>query len=277
MKTIFFDPLKRTSIIWVGSIGALLLIGISLVATHRESVTTTADVTGDRSSQSKPPAPSVSSVPPLSAARAGNPLELTKAQQVDRLSQSPSPVDAFAAYNILRACVWARRLEAEVFEGSPYKAPDVPSSVVCGDLTPGQIVSRQQLLDRAARAGVHGAFFAAGMEGSGGAGGTTGYEDTSSAAYTEWSQLLLVYREAGVKTGDVLALQAMSTAYENDEPRDLPKSLAYWVAATEVSGKPTPNIVARLSHLMTPEQAAAAIADGKKIATAARPVEGDQQ
>jgi hypothetical protein len=145
---------------------------------------------------------------------------------------------------------------------------------VCGDLTPGQIVSRLQLLDRAGKAGVHGALLAAGIEGPDGL-GVTGNEDPRSAAYLEWTQRLTEYQQAGAKTGDQMALLSMSERYENE--RDMPKALAYLAAAIELSGRPRANTVARLSQSMTPEQAAAALAEGKQIARAARPVQGDQQ
>ena len=198
---------------------------------------------------------------------------LTKAQLVDKLRKSPSPVDAFTAYNIIRACVFTRRSETEVYENQPSRPPTQTSAQACGDLAPGQIVSRLQLLDRAGRAGVHGAFYARGLEGQDG-NGATGNEDPQSPAYAEWTRILLEYQAAGVKTGDQMSLLSSSDRYENE--RDFPKALAYWVAATELSNKSRPNVVARLSRLMTPEQAAAAIAEGKQIASAAQPIPGDK-
>ena len=206
--------------------------------------------------------------PPTSSAN----TVLTKAQLVDKLSKRPSPVDAFAAYNIIRTCVFTRRSETEVYENQPSRPPTQTSAQACGDLTPGQIVSRLQLLDRAGRAGVHGALLAAGMEGPDG-NGVTGNEDPQSPAYAEWSRHLAEYLEAGAKTGDQMSLLGLSDKYENEH--NMPKALAYWVAATELSHRPNSNVVARLSRSMTPEQATAAISEGKQIASASRPISGD--
>ena len=197
------------------------------------------------------------------------------AQQVDKLSKSSSPVDAFFAYNILRACVGVRRAESEVYENEPsHKAK--PSAAACGDVTPAQIVSRLQLLDRAGLAGVHGAMYAASLEGPDGS-GATGNENVSTPEYAAWTARLQQYQQAGVRTGDRASLMSLSQRYENE--RDMPKALTYWVAQAELS-KPshtTENIIARLSKTMLPDQAAAAIEQGKQIARAAHPVEGDQQ
>ena len=209
--------------------------------------------------------------------------QISKSRQVEKLSKSPSPVDAFAAYNIVRACVWARRLEREVYENPPNPKP-ISSSEACGDLAPGQIVSRLQLLDRAASAGVHNAMSAFGMEGPDG-NGLTGQEDMNSPAVVELNRRLAVYMEAGVKTGDRFSLMTLSNKYENDEPQDLAKSLTYWVAQNELAraqtgksdSKSYNNIVTRLSRGLTPDQTAAAINQGKQIALAARPVAGDQK
>jgi hypothetical protein len=101
---------------------------------------------------------------PAAPVGAALPLALTKSQQVDRLAKSPSPVDAFTAYGIIRACVYSRRAETEAHANPPHPMP-APSREVCGDLTPGQVVSRLQLLERAAAAGVHGAMTAFAIEG----------------------------------------------------------------------------------------------------------------
>jgi hypothetical protein len=108
----------------------------------------------------------------------------------------------------------------------------------------------------------------------------TGQEDMKSPEFAEWSERMQQYQLAGVKTGDRMSLMALSNRYENDQPPDMAKSLVYWVAQAELSKTPSvanDNIIARLSHALAPDQAAAAVAEGKRIARAARPVEGDQQ
>ena len=223
-------------------------------------------------------APAAQQQAPAAPITAATPPALTKSQQVDKLAKSPSPVDAFTAYNIIRACVGARGAENEVYEHEPYPKL-APPSQACEDLTPGQVVSRMQLLERAAAAGVHGAMYAFGAEGHDGT-GITGNEDISTPAYAEWTRRVMAYQEAGVKTGDWMSLMSMSNRYENEQPPDIAKSLAYWAALAELSttsdATMTSNI-ARLSQALTPEQAAAAIAEGRQIARAARPVEGDRQ
>jgi hypothetical protein len=174
--------------------------------------------------------------------------------------------------------VESRRAETEVYEHEPSPKP-APPSQACEDLTPGQVVSRIQLLERAAAAGVHGAMYAFGMEGPEGT-GITGNEDTSIPAYAEWSRRVMAYQEAGVKTGDWMSLMSMSNRYENERPPDIAKSLSYWVAQAELSATSDAemtSIIARLSQALTPEQAAAATEEGRRIARAARPVEGDRQ
>jgi hypothetical protein len=203
---------------------------------------------------------------------------LTKSQQVDKLGRSQSPVDAFRAYHIVRACVESRRAETEAREYEPVPKPAAPSQV-CEDLTPGQVVSRMQLLERAAAVGVHGAMYAFVIEGPDGT-GITGNEDSSAPAYAEWTRRLLIYQEAGVKTGDWMSLMSMSSRYENEQPPDIAKSLAYWAALAELSSTSdatASGMIARLSQALTPEQAAAAIEEGRRIARAVLPVEGDRQ
>jgi hypothetical protein len=226
------------------------------------------------------PAPTTASAAPATPATtvtAGAPKPaaaapvLTKAQRVDLLSKSPSPVDAFTAYNIIAPCVYARRAEAEGEKPMRFKS----SHEACEDLTPGQIVGRLQLLERAATAGVHGAAMESANEGPTGY-GWVGNADRAGPEYEAWARRQMEFWAVGVKTGDAASLMTLSMQVVNSDPV---KALTYWVAKTELSKQPpeNSNVFNQLSQSLTPEQRAAAMEEGKRIARAARPVEGDRQ
>ena len=201
---------------------------------------------------------------------------VTKSQLVEKLRASGSPVDAFAAYKLIRACIVAKRAESEV-DQNPESAPKIPSAQACEDISPGQMVSRFRLLEKAAESGVHGAMYAFVSEGPNGDGNLES-QDPTSPATVEWERHIRDYQEAGVKTGDRYSLMSLSNYYENEEPRDFSKALSYWVAQNELDKAKTGkadsknylNIVARLSLSLTPEQASAAIFQGRQIADAAK-------
>jgi len=201
---------------------------------------------------------------------------VTKSQLVEKLRASGSPIDAFAAYKLIRACIVAKRAESEV-DQNPESSPKIPSAQECEDISPGQMVSRFQLLEKAAKFGVHGAMYAFALEGPDGY-GYLGTEDPTSPAMAEWTKRIHDYQEAGARTGDRYSLMSLSNYYENEEPRDFSKALSYWVAQNELEKAKTGkadskiylNIIARLSLSLTPEQTAAAMFQGRQIAEAAK-------
>lgn len=205
---------------------------------------------------------------------------LSKSALVAKLSKSGSPVDAFAAYKLIRECVTSRRIETEVAQDPDpeRRSKTTPPAIACEDIGPGQIVSRLELLDTAAAAGVHGAALAFGLEGPAGYGVAEG-GDHRDAGTTEWARRLTAQIEAGVRTGDRWSLMTMSNRYENgaDVEKDMSKALSYWVAMVELEKARTgdvpirsQNTLNRLKQTLTPEQASAATKYGQQLAVSAQ-------
>jgi hypothetical protein len=162
-------------------------------------------------------------------------------------------VAAFKGYGMLRACM------ADTAE--------------CGDISPGQVADRMQLLNKAADAGLHGAAqaytneFAEATEGLA----------TENPVFKEWLARSQRADEQGALHGDRFALLSMSNRYEFGVEeigiaKDISKSLSYWVAFNEATlaekGKPAPGyarITERLVAQLSPEQASAAISAGKQL------------
>ena len=206
---------------------------------------------------------------------------LSKSALVEKLSKSGSPVDAFAAYKLIRECVTSRRIETEVAQDPDpgRRAKTTPPAVACEDISPGQVVSRLELLDAAAAAGVHGAALAFGLEGPDGYGVREGGDPRDSST-AEWARRLTAQIEAGVKTGDRWSLMTMSNRYENgaDVEKDMSKALSYWVAMVELEKARTgevpskaQNTLNRLKRTLTHEQADAAMKYGEQLAISAQP------
>ena len=206
---------------------------------------------------------------------------VSKSALVETLSKSGSPIDAFAAYKLIRECVTSRRIETEVAQDPDpaRRAKAIPPAVACEDISPGQIVGRLELLDAAAAAGVHGAALAFGLEGPDGY-GVRESGDPRDASTAEWARRLTAQIEAGVKTGDRWSLMTMSNRYENgaDVEKDMSKALSYWVAMVELERARTgevpskaQNTLNRLKRTLTPEQADAATKYGEQLAVSAQP------
>jgi hypothetical protein len=206
-------------------------------------------------------------LPSASVATASAPTSTveTKQQAVDRLSKSGNPVDAFAAYNILRLCVDARKSDllraAREAEGLKNQFP--PSDQACGDLSPGQITSRLQLLERAAEAGVQGAAAAFADEGPGG----FGYgvpRQPGDAEDASFQQAMSHYIEIGAQHRDLWSLEAMTSKSEMSPPSGIPDyaaALKYLDEANEVSRQQTGsdlrgyiNEKTRLQYLLRQQQ-----------------------
>jgi len=193
-----------------------------------------------------------------------------KAALVDSSIKAGTPSDLYRGFLLIRACELARRLDAV---GQP---PTPPSSVTCGNVTPGQMTMRAQLLNKAAEAGVPGAFWAFLSEGPDGSSkipvGTPA--DRADPASAEYFEKIERFQEAAAKMGDRVALMGVSMRAQNED-HDLPKALTYWVAQQKVAAaqgleinSAYDTVVARLSSSMTPEQASAAVASGTELANA---------
>ena len=156
--------------------------------------------------------------------------------QVDRLSRSPDPVDAFTAYKLVTACVWARNHEAWM---ATHVSPDdrelLPTTQTSrDDIASDQIQSRLRWLERAALAGVHHAATEMAREGVEGL-ALTSDSDIDSPQNAAFAARLSTAYEAGVRTCDSESLENRETAYENGigVPQDHARALSYWVANME--------------------------------------------
>jgi hypothetical protein len=140
----------------------------------------------------------------------------TRFAQVDALTKSGKPADAWAGYQRLALCLTD------------------PST--CGDISPGQVAGRQDLLDAAAAAGVHGALYAMQTEAT----RATDDAQISQEALDEWHRRVDVARQAGAAHGDPFAL--WETALERAMARDWANFVAYATAhqlAAQADGVPT--------------------------------------
>ena len=235
-----------------------------------------------------PVAPAAIVVPVHVAASApAAPVGETLSARVDRLGRSPDPVDAFAAYKLVTACLWARNHEAwmdsHVAPGDRALLPTTQSA--CGDIASDQIQSRLRWLERAALAGVHHAATEMAREGPDGLGLAHDADAPQDAAFEE---RLAAARDAGVRTCDAESLESRENLYENGTgvAQDRARALAYWVATLDcrkrldgAAGDVPGNgdaITQRMGTSLTADQIATAVAAGEQIARDARPLPGDQ-
>ena len=123
----------------------------------------------------------------------------------DRLVATGKPIDAFAAYQISAECAAARwwqdkqkqLQDPSAVYGDLFKGLQ-PPELACGDLSPGQIGTRVELLRRAAAAGVHGAYAALNLESPAGI--------LQGLSLAEWLQLSEASFDAGLSTADPMTL-----------------------------------------------------------------------
>ena len=158
------------------------------------------------------------------------------AAEVDRLVATHNPTDAFAAYRLIRNCMNARRDQLVVAEwaanNDKSKVPSV--SAACGDLSPGQVASRNQYLSLAAKAGINGAAGALAEEGPRGDGVVMSIapDDAEQAAYIQAVKEAVA---AGAAAGDYWSLLSMSNSYDiaDSGKPDYVAALKYFVAADD--------------------------------------------
>ncbi|MFL6682702.1 MAG: hypothetical protein ACJ8IK_30465 [Burkholderiaceae bacterium] len=207
--------------------------------------------------------------------------------KVDRLGRSPDPVDAFAAYQLVTACVWARDHEGWMAHHIlPSDRAMLPTpQQACGDIASDQIQGRLRWLERAALAGVHHAATEMLREGPDGLG--LANSDIDAPENASWKQRVDAALEAGVHTCDPDSLESRVNTYENGQgvAPDRAKALTYWVAYMEcrrrLVGQPSAilanadSVTQRMGRSLTAEQIAQALSAGHALARDARPLPGD--
>ena len=221
------------------------------------------------------------------APRAPDPYE-SLSQKVDRLSRSADPVDAFAAYQLVTTCIWARDHEGwmahHILPGDRALLPTTQQA--CGDIASDQIQSRLRWLERAALAGVHHAATEMLKEGPDGL-GVSGSADIDAPENASWKQRVDAALDAGVHTCDPDSLESRVNSYETGMgvDQDRAKALTYWVATLEcrqrLAGTPASelangdSVTQRMGNTLTADQIATAVSAGQQLARDARPLPGD--
>ena len=234
-----------------------------------------------------PPLPAASTAAPPPP-RVADPYE-SLSQKVDRLSRSADPVDAFAAYQLVTACIWARDHEGwmahHILPGDRGMLPTPQQA--CGDIASDQIQSRLRWLERAALAGVHHAATQMLKEGPDGL-GLSGSSDIDAPENAPWKQRVEAAADAGVHTCDPDSLESRVNRYESGEgvEQDRAKALTYWVAYMEcrqrLAGAPASilgngdSVTQRMGTTLSADQIAKAVSEGQQLARDARPLPGDR-
>ena len=209
-------------------------------------------------------------------------------QKVDRLSRSSNPVDAFAAYQLVTTCIWARDHEGwmahHILPGDRAMLPTTQQA--CGDIASDQIQSRLRWLERAALAGVHHAATEMLKEGPDGL-GVSGSSDIAAPENAAWKQRVESALDAGVHTCDSDSLESRVNSYETGlgVEQDRAKALTYWVAYMACRQQADTGVAAvlangdsvtqRMGTTLSADQIAKAVSDGQQLAHAARPLPGD--
>jgi hypothetical protein len=235
-----------------------------------------------------PPPPVAAPAPPAAPPPPDRPESL--AQKVDRLSRSADPVDSFAAYRLVTACIWARDHEGwmarHILPGDRGLLPTTQQA--CGDIASDQVQSRLRWLERAALAGVHHAAAEMLKEGPDGL-GLGGSPDIDAPENAAWKQRIETALAAGVHTCDSDSLENRVNSYESGlgVGQDRAKALTYWVATMEcrqrLAGAPAPviangdGVTQRMGTTLSADQVARAVSEGQQLARDARPLPGDDR
>jgi len=235
------------------------------------------------------PTPVARAMPPARPASAARPDPFESlSQKVDRLGRSADPVDAFAAYQLVTACVWARDHEGWMAHHIlPSDRAMLPTpQQACGDIASDQIQSRLRWLERAALAGVHHAATEMLREGPDGLGMSN--SDIEAPENASWKLRVEAALDAGVHTCDPDSLESRVNAYENGQgvAPDRARALTYWVAYMEcrqrLVGQPSSilanadSVTQQMGRSLSADQIAQAVAAGHALARDARPLPGDQ-
>ncbi|HEY8976195.1 MAG TPA: hypothetical protein VIN75_18420 [Burkholderiaceae bacterium] len=235
------------------------------------------------------PTPVARAMPPARPASAARPDPFESlSQKVDRLGRSADPVDAFAAYQLVTACVCARDHEGWMAHHIlPSDRAMLPTpQQACGDIASDQIQSRLRWLERAALAGVHHAATEMLREGPDGLGMSN--SDIEAPENASWKLRVEAALDAGVHTCDPDSLESRVNAYENGQgvAPDRARALTYWVAYMEcrqrLVGQPSSilanadSVTQQMGRSLSADQIAQAVAAGHALARDARPLPGDQ-
>jgi hypothetical protein len=206
-------------------------------------------------------------------------------QRVDRLGRSGDPVDAFAAYRLVTACVWARDHEGWMARHIlPSDRGMLPTTQqACGDIASDQVQGRLRWLERAALAGVHHAAAEMLKEGPDGL-GISGSGDIDAPENAAWKQRVDAAIDAGVHTCDADSLESRVNRYESGlgGERDRAEALTYWVAymacrehADDAPAGGDGGVARRMGATLSADQVAQAVSAGQQLARSARPLPGD--
>jgi hypothetical protein len=230
-------------------------------------------------------AASVATAPrPFAAAPSAPERAESLSQKVDRLARSGDPVDAFAAYQLVTACIWARDHEGWMARHIlPSDRGMLPTTQqACGDIASDQVQGRLRWLERAALAGVHHAAAEMLKEGPDGL-GISGSGDIDAPENAAWKQRVDAAIDAGVHTCDAASLESRVNLYESGlgGERDRAEALTYWVAymACREHADDAPaggdGIARRMGATLSADQVAQAVSAGQQLARGARPLPGD--
>ena len=284
-------PFVIASTVAIALVGGALVYGMShgtaAVAAPAMVATTVADMPADPLPTPLPRAARRATPAPAAASSAPNPYE-SLSQKVDRLSRSANPVDAFAAYQLVTACIWARDHEGWMAHHIlPSDRGLLPTTQqACGDIASDQIQSRLRWLERAALAGVHHAATEMLKEGPDGL-GVSGSPDIDAPENASWKQRVDAALDAGVHTCDSDSLESRVNSYESGlgVEQDRAKALTYWVAYMDcrqrlvgASGSVLANgdsVTQRMGTTLSADQIAKAVSDGERLAHDAQPLPGD--
>ena len=282
-------PVLLASTLAAALVGGALVYGMSHeVAAAVTAPPTAAPAVTTPEPDLAPPSVAVAPAPAPSATRRAPDRYESLSQKVDRLSRSADPVDAFAAYQLVTACIWARDHEGwmahHILPGDREMLPTTQQA--CGDIASDQIQSRLRWLERAALAGVHHAATEMLKEGPDGL-GVSGSGDIDAPENAPWKQRVASAIQAGVHTCDPDSLESRINSYESGMgvDQDRAKALTYWVAYMEcrrrLVGAPVSviangdSVTQRMGTTLTAEQIAKAVSEGQQLASDARPLPGD--
>jgi hypothetical protein len=205
-------------------------------------------------------------------ATAAPPRRSSKSDQIDRLSRSGKPRDAYAAYQIAIECKETREAQRR---GEAIAAHALEDS--CGDISQVQIMDIGKNLEKAAAGGVPGALQE--LLAFGPLDGDASALDTrpTDPLVIEWKHKVQQLFALAARHGDLESMAMLSQAYETGffDGKDQQLALAYEVAHYDLLVKSTdPRHVgmirngvrmADLTAHLDPGQIAAATALGKKL------------
>lgn len=209
----------------------------------------------------------------------------TLATRIDALVASGKPDDAFVAYKTVVRCLMARGVPGiglpTQMENIAFRTENPTQKAACGDISPGQITSRVQWVEAAAKANVPDAawaFMSTGPRGNGFVDQIPSDYDETNPVTVEWLKRQHGYLKTAADTrAELMPVWTMSNFFENHEG-DMKTALKYYIAAADLQRMDPQNasrpewvrtdqsIVQRMSKTLSPEAASQAIADGHQLA-----------